>query len=153
MECLTTSPPNITQLMSIMNLIHRLAVKIHSDSSSRGMSPSQLSVIGFLYFSDQQNKEVYQRDVENFFKLRRSTISSLLNSLEKKGLIQRLTVPHDARLKKLVLTPEGMDAAVEVHQCFQRMSMVIFQGLTQEELDTMKRILNKMEQNLGSEDL
>ena len=106
METLNHRAYQVTQLACIVNQLHRMAMRMPPDALPSGMTISQLSTIGFLYFSQQG--DVYQKDIESFFKLRRSTVSSQLDTLEKKGLIQRVPVSHDARLKKLVLTEEGL---------------------------------------------
>ncbi len=53
-----------------------------------GMTFPHYPPLGFLYFSQQG--DVYQKDIESFFfKLRRSTVSSQLDTLGEKG-------PHPA---------------------------------------------------------
>ena len=111
------------------------------------MPISQLSTIGFLYFSQQG--DVYQKDIESFFKLRRSTVSSQLDTLEKKGLIQRVPVSHDARLKKLVLTEEGLRISGQVLLVLEQMNDFMIQGLSQEETVVLTNLLRKIEQNLS----
>lgn len=137
----------ITQLACIVNQIHRMAIQMPPEALPSGMTISQLSTVAFLYFSQQD--DIYQRDIESFFKLRRSTISSQLNTLEKKGLIQRVSVAHDARLKKLVLTPAGQEISAQVLQILGQMNQQMVQGLTAEELSLLTQLLNKLEENLA----
>ena len=118
----------------------------HADAA-RCTSLGQLSTIGFLYFSQQG--DVYQKDIESFFKLRRSTVSSQLDTLEKKGLIQRVPVSHDARLKKLVLTEEGLRISGQVLLVLEQMNDFMIQGLSQEETVVLTNLLRKIEQNLS----
>ncbi|MBR5732822.1 MAG: MarR family transcriptional regulator [Lachnospiraceae bacterium] len=66
-------------------------------------------IIGYLYRNS--DRPIYQRDVEAEFKISRSTTSSMLTLMEKKGLLIRESVEQDARLKKISLTP----AAIERH--------------------------------------
>lgn len=113
-----------------------------------GFTISQLATIGFLFY--QEEREVYQRDLEGFFKLRRSTVSSLLNTLEKKDILRRVPVPHDARLKRLVLTPKGLDVGLRVQKQFLFLNHLLIQGLTPEEQETFARILEKVENNLNA---
>ena len=139
----------VTQLACIVNLLHRLAIHAPPEDLPGGMTIAQLSTIGFLYFS--QDADIYQRDIESFFKLRRSTVSSQLNTLEKKGLIRRVPVAHDARLKKLVLTQDGLAASAQVMQILAEMNRLMVQGLSQEEVDQLSRLLQKIEENLTRE--
>lgn len=134
-------------LACIVNRLHQVALDMPSENIPRGMTASQLITIGFLYFSRQG--DVYQRDIESFFKLRRSTVSSQLNTLERKGLIQRVPVPHDARLKKLVLTEEGLKVSDEVLRRLNAINDLMIQGLDPEEVRQLTQLLCKLEKNLS----
>lgn len=137
----------LTLLACIVNQTHRLAISMPTEEALDGMPISQLSTLGFLYFMRQ--KDIYQRDLENFFKLRRSTVSSQLNTLEKKGLIQRVAVSHDARLKKLVLTQQGLQTGEEVLKNLWKINELVIQGLSQREVETLTELLEKIEKNLS----
>ena len=62
-------------------------------------------IIGYLY--KNQDRDVYQKDLETEFQITRSTVTSILKLMEKKGYIERVSVEKDARLKKLVLTEKA----------------------------------------------
>ena len=59
------------------------------------------------YLSYHSDRDIYQKDIENDFCIRPSSVSKVIRLMETKGLIRREAVPSDARLKKLVLTPDG----------------------------------------------
>jgi MarR family transcriptional repressor of mepA len=139
---------HIIQIMCVMNQLHRLTIHQQEEELPPGFTISQLATIGFLFY--QEEREVYQRDLEGFFKLRRSTVSSLLNTLEKKDILRRVPVPHDARLKRLVLTPKGLDVGLRVQKQFLFLNHLLIQGLTPEEQETFARILEKVENNLNA---
>ena len=136
METLNHRAYQVTQLACIVNQLHRMAMRMPPDALPSGMTISQLSTIGFLYFSQQG--DVYQKD-----------ISSQLDTLEKKGLIQRVPVSHDARLKKLVLTEEGLRISGQVLLVLEQMNDFMIQGLSQEETVVLTNLLRKIEQNLS----
>lgn len=58
------------------------------------------------YIMENKNKNVYQKDIEKAFDIRRSTATEILQNMEKQGLIERLSVPEDARLKRIVISKE-----------------------------------------------
>ena len=60
-------------------------------------------IIGFLHRNE--DRDMFQRDVEAEFNIRRSTATGILQLMEKNGFLLREPVAYDARLKKLVLTP------------------------------------------------
>ena len=68
--------------------------------------------------------------------------------MEAKGLIRRETVPSDARLKKLVLTPDGkkLQAAIERDQ--QETERLLRQGVTEEELQVFFQVMEKFKKNI-----
>ena len=139
---MSSAPPQlypVTQLAAIINLLHRMA--IHTPALPHGMTASQLSTIAFLRFSQGAQ---YQRDLEAFFKLRRSTVSSQLNTLERKGLLRRVAVSHDARLKQLVLTEEGIRFHENTILSFHQTDDYVANLLTEEENAELLRLLNKL---------
>lgn len=141
---------HILSFLAVVNQLHRLVSNPRDSTLPQGMTISQLSAIAFLYF--RQEKETYQKDLETCFKLRRSSVSSLLNTLEKKGFLQRVSVPHDARLKKLVLTQEAKEIGTCIHEAFAGLDRRMFQGITPEELTTLDTVLSKIQRNLNSID-
>ena len=62
-------------------------------------------IIGFLHRNE--DRDMFQRDVEAEFNIRRSTATGILQLMEKNGFLLREPVAYDARLKKLVLTPNS----------------------------------------------
>ena len=63
-------------------------------------------IIGFLHRNE--DRDMFQRDVEAEFNIRRSTATGILQLMEKNGFLLREPVAYDARLKKLVLTPKAL---------------------------------------------
>ena len=65
------------------------------------------------YLCRNEDKDIFQKDIEAEFKICRSTVTNILKLMEKKGYIRRESVPYDARLKKLVLTDTGREVEEE----------------------------------------
>lgn len=61
-------------------------------------------IIGYISDKTEKNEDVYQKDLEKCFEITRSTASKVVNLMVEKGMVERQSVPWDARLKKLVLT-------------------------------------------------
>lgn len=138
----------IIQIMQLMNQMRRLSVGGDFEKAVAGMSVPQLACIGYLAYQGRY-EAVYQRDLETCFKLRRSTISSLLTTLEKKDLIRRVPVAHDARLKQLVLTESGHILGDRVMDHFSSLNDILVADLDEDERETLRRILEKMERGLA----
>ena len=78
------------------------AKRMENEDNLTGM---QRWTLGFL--KDHSDCEVYQKDIEEAFSISRATASNMLGVMERKGLIKRVAVSHDARLKRLVLTDKA----------------------------------------------
>ncbi|MBE7045413.1 MAG: winged helix-turn-helix transcriptional regulator [Ruminococcaceae bacterium] len=105
-------------------------------------------VIGFLYRSSKEGKQIFQRDIEEHFQIRRSTATGILKGMEKNGLIKKEPVPGDARLKRLLLS----DYAIGLHENFiaeiRRLDTIAQAGLSQTEIDAFLTTAQKMIDNL-----
>lgn len=99
-------------------------------------------IIGFLYRN--QDRDIFQRDVEAEFRISRSTTSSMLTLMEKKGLVVRQGVPGDARLKKLTLTERAVEMHLQHIETIDRFDAAINGAITPEEKQELLRILSKL---------
>ena len=99
-------------------------------------------IIGFLY--ENQHRDIFQRDVEAEFKISRSTTSSMLTLMEKKGLITRQSVPGDARLKKLMLTEKAAELHLRHMDTIREFDERVNNSITPEEKRELLRILEKL---------
>ncbi len=112
--------------------------------------PAQGRIIGYL--SHHTDTDVFQRDLEQVYQIRRSTASAILKSMVRSGLITREPVPRDARLKKLVLTPQGEAFHDSFRQEIERAEAVITRGVSRAELDAFFQTVAKFEENLQNEE-
>ena len=103
-------------------------------------------IIGYLYRN--RVKEIFQKDLEAEFSIARSTATGILQLMEKKGYLKRESVPHDARLKKLVLTEKGMNTHEQHIKRIHDIEDMLREGLSEEEIQTFFRLIRKMRENL-----
>ena len=68
--------------------------------------------------------------------------------MERKGYIERRSVPQDARLKQLVLTEEGICCHEKTMLCFHQTDDYVAGLLTAEENTELLRLLNKLREAL-----
>lgn len=94
-------------------------------------------IIGYLKQAESEGRSVFQRDLEEEFGVTRSTASKVLILLEKKGIITRETVSHDARLKKLSLTDRSRELVKLMDEDARRVESALTEGFSPQELDAM----------------
>ncbi|WP_418463878.1 MarR family winged helix-turn-helix transcriptional regulator [Frisingicoccus sp.] len=135
------------QLHSLSNLMRRRME--HSEVFSH-MDDNVTRNNGWIlnYLAHHSDRDIYQKDIENDFCIRPSTVSKVIRLMESKGLLCREAVPGDARLKKLVLTPEGkkLQAAIEREQ--QETERLLRRGVTEEELRVFHQVMEKFKNNI-----
>lgn len=127
--------------MDIHIVANKIKRKMDSASQEYGITHTQFHILLFLC---EQKNEIYQRDIENYFNLRRSTVSKILALLEKKGLIKRYNVQKDARLKKISLTEKGAEQLNLVKDNIKRINNDIMAQIAPEETKIFYRVLNKL---------
>ena len=135
--------------LKIRTLSHLIRRGIDDKINSSGLSEItgvQGFVIGYLY--SNRNRDIFQRDLEKQFNLRRSSITSVLNNLEKKAYIRREEVNNDKRLKKVVLTAKGMEHQDKIDKIIQDYEKSLYQKFTDCEITELFKLLNKLEINI-----
>lgn len=103
------------------------------------------------YLNEQYEVEVYQKDIEKKFGIGRSTVTNIIQLMEKKGYLRREAVERDARLKKLVLTEKGRFHHLQMENLVEQISVETAEGISDEELDVFFRVLHKLEDNIGQQ--
>ena len=100
------------------------------------------------YLGKCEKEEIFQRDLEEEFSVRRATISKILSLMEKNGLIERKPVPYDARLKKLELTEKGWRARAEKSLQIEKIEIEMASGIPKEKLDVFFEVCDMIKNNL-----
>ena len=138
-------PPRETIGFDIRTL--SILIKRYIDGSATKQYVDNLTgthgwVIGYLY--DNRDHDVYQRDLETQFSIRRSTATGILQLMEKNELILREPVESDARLKKLVLTEKALDIHKMVEEDRKRTEEQLTKDIDAQELAIFRKALKQM---------
>ena len=133
------------EVKQISNLIHR---RILSEQSSEedAIAGSGGWILGYL--DSHADTDVFQRDLEEKFCMRRATVSKMIQLMEQKGFIERRSVAHDARLKKLIITEKGKARNREMIAWFDRLERDMTEGIPQEKLDIFFEVCDALRANL-----
>jgi DNA-binding MarR family transcriptional regulator len=102
--------------------------------------------LGFLHRN--KDRDIFQKDFEKEFDIRRSTASHILSLMEENGMITRESVPYDARLKKIVLTEKALNIQTEVMCFFDNLEKEFEKDISEEELQIFYSVLDKINSNI-----
>ena len=106
--------------MHVGRLIHMMSHQMKRDSNSVAsaiendeLTIMQKHVLKFVLL-ESLHRDLYQKDIEEEFQIRKSTVTGYVQLMEKNGYLTRESVKGDARKKRLVPTEkaEGLRQAI-----------------------------------------
>lgn len=109
-------------------------------------SPLQTRILEFLFRN--QDKEINQKDIEQYISVSKATISGALFSMEKNGLIKRETSEKDQRSKRIIFTESSKEAYKNLSLVFNEVNEKLKKDVSEEELDAFYATLEKLSNNL-----
>lgn len=131
---------------TLSNMIKRKVDEVNSEKNLFGLTASQGRILGFV--QAKGSEPCYQKDLEEHFNCRRSTMTGMLKLLEQNGFVERKSVPHDQRLKSLTLTDKGGAVLDEIFKTFDRVEAEMLCGIDQKDVETLFAVIDKCKQNL-----
>ena len=124
---------------------HLARERMDARMSRFGMTPAQTHVLLHLH---QSGGQLPQRELLDSLKVKPSTVNGILDRMEEKGLVERTVSGTDARQRLVALTLAGRKREEQVKQAFLEAEALIVRGLTKEETDTLRSLLERVIQNL-----
>jgi DNA-binding MarR family transcriptional regulator len=119
-----------------------------SSASGKIILPKGVNGWAIHYFYDNREKEIFQRDFEQRFSIRRSTASNILKTMEQNGFIQRVSVKNDARLKQIILTDKAIKIHEEIMKDIERREAVLRKGFSDDEIEQFLGMIDRFVINL-----
>lgn len=107
---------------------------------SRELSPEQAFVLGYL----AKSPGAIQRDIAEMTRTSAASVSSLLQGLERRDLIERRTENGDERRKRVYATPGGIELISGFDEAMIAADETILAPLDQSERDTLHALLTKI---------
>ena len=132
---------------SVHMLSRQLKRKTDEYVAKYGITGVQCGMISYIY-QNSQKKDIFAKDIEKKFDIRRASITGILHNMEKKGLIKREIVDNDARLRRIVLTKKALELRKEIEKAVKKVEKQALKGISKEELETFVTLAKKMSANL-----
>ena len=130
------------EIKTLEKLIVRNIMNEEEICSMKTPTPTQVQIMEYIL--EHQNEEVYQKDLEDILNLRRATVSGVLQTMEKNGLLDRQISKNDARVKKIILSKKAEQLFLEKKKQFEKIEKALVQDISEKELRTFSNVLNKM---------
>jgi len=132
----------------IIILSKRIHRKLDNGTSKYGITGVQSRILGFISHNSEK-KDIFQKDIEEELDIRRSSVTSVLQLMEKNGYIQRVSVSTDARLKKIILTEKGKEIQKNVRNLILEFEKSLTDELSDEELDILVSLIDRLSNKIA----
>ena len=106
-----------------------------------GLTPTQYAVLKCLWDSEEP---VNPKDIAQSLCLETSTISGVLDRMQKKGLIDRLIDLNDRRCVLVTITEEGRGLEKDVMEAIRAANKEALADFSPEESETLKSCLRRL---------
>ena len=121
----------------------RIGRRISKEAAQYGLTGVQARILGFVYYKSDK-RDIFQRDIEEELDIRRSSVTSVLQLMEKNGYIQRVSVSEDARLKKIILTEKGLDIQKNVYDFILKIEKSLRDELSEDEMKILVNLIDRL---------
>jgi DNA-binding MarR family transcriptional regulator len=127
-------------------LANRLRREIDALSFRGQYSGTEGKALHFILAHD--DSELFQKDLEDEFGLRPPSASALVKKLEQDGLISRVPVSYDGRLKRIVPTEKARQNREKVLRDVQDLEARLLRDIPEQDQAHWLEITKKMIENL-----
>lgn len=131
----------------IIVLSNRIKRRMRVAAEALGITDTQGRVLQYIW-EESEKREVFQKDIEDEFDIRRSSVTQIIQLLERDGLIVRESVQRDARLKKLILTEKAIEIQKVMNGKVRELEAEMQKDISPEEKELFLKILCKIRKNV-----
>jgi DNA-binding MarR family transcriptional regulator len=103
----------------------------------------------FLLMAISSNQYASQKELADSLEISTATVAVSLKKLENGGYIKKVMDKDDNRLNKIVITEKGNKVVEQSREIFKYRNEKIFQGFTDGEMDTLSKLVQRLNQNLA----
>lgn len=132
------------EIKMLQNILARNVFKDLKCESKKIPSIIQIEIIDYLAKSKSL---VCQKDLEKYFKLRRSTISGIIKTMEKNNFVQRVDSKEDLRSKVIILTDDAQELLNDMREKLKKLEKKAIRGISDEKLEVFLEVIKDMQKN------
>ena len=130
-------------LKCVMHEIHRCREQFLAGT---GLTPVQCIIIEYL--GCRPNRCATQKEIEQHLRVRHPTVSGIIDTMERNGLVERVANPRDKRTKTLVLTGQGQTLSARCNAIMSELDNRLASDLGTENVERLHQLFGVMEQTL-----
>ena len=131
--------------MHVGRLIHILShtMKRHDPTDvmeNDDLTTMQKHVLKFILL-ETMHRDLYQKDIEEEFQIRKPTVTGILKLMEKNGYIYRESAKQDARLKQIIPTEKAEKIRPAILKSIEEGEAKMLRGIPKEDVELFKKYI------------
>lgn len=134
------------KFIKLVTLNARKDTRCIQENNPTSLTDMQAITLQFIMV-ESKNRDVFAKDLEEFFDIKPSSVSSLVSYLENAGFIVREPMSGDRRLLKLIVTDKGWEVEDWIMKAIDKSIMSGFSDMTEDELRVLLELFGKLEKN------
>ncbi len=99
-----------------------------------------------MLLSEESN--ISQKELAQKMETSPACVGVTLKKIEEKGYIVRESDEKDSRANKINFTEKGHDGVENLHEIFQGLDKKTFENFSKQEIDTLEKLIDKLQNNL-----
>lgn len=136
------------EIGKLVNVLSRqIKRKIDCEAEKYEVTGVQSLILHYI-FKKSKERNVFQKDIEIEFDLRRASATGILQLMEKKGLIQREAMDHDARLKRIMLRDKSLLIQNSINREIEMLEQNLIKNITEQERVIFCKVIHQMSMNM-----
>ncbi|HKK74266.1 MAG TPA: MarR family transcriptional regulator [Saprospiraceae bacterium] len=135
-------------LTSLRRIIRTVNLESKRIEKEHGISIPQLLCLNFL--KDRPSYQASQKEIKDVLSLNASTVTGIINRLEKKGLIAKLPRRDDRRVANISLTAKGLSLMQETPEPMHLRLTENLGKLSDSELQELRKAFRLISDFLGA---
>ena len=133
----------------LIGQVHRLSTKKfvqNSHNSGLDISMDQWIVLGPIW----ENDGVSHKEISEYCLKDKTSVTKIIDTLEKKNLVVRVSDQLDHRVKRVVLSNMGKKLFLRAIPIMELTRDQIREGITEQDIESLRSVLTKIYNNLVS---
>ena len=128
---------------------NRLRMYVRDELTAAGVKITLVQA-GILFLLQEKNGRTMS-ELGRLLSLDNSTITGLIDRLEKSGFVQRKTNPNDRRMSLIHITRQGIKEVNKAKTVINQVNEEIKADFSMQEIEVFKKILNSFVAKFGKE--
>ena len=140
---------NDINLGMLIGQVHRLSTKkfVHnSHNSGLDISMDQWIVLGPIW----ENDGLSHKEISEYCLKDKTSVTKIIDTLEKKNLVVRVADQLDHRVKRVVLSNKGKELFLQAIPIMELTRDQLREGITEQDIESLRSVLTKIYNNLVS---